>query len=84
MLGRWGYLYELTDGFAAEQVIGEWIKFYNSGHPHSSLDGQTPREAYWRERPVDRMDMADALTTYPQTQQLQEDIDLNMKKNMAA
>ncbi len=24
------YLHDLTDGFKAEQVIGEWIGFYNS------------------------------------------------------
>ena len=33
------YLHELTDGFAAERVIGEWISFYNTERPHSSLDG---------------------------------------------
>jgi hypothetical protein len=30
------------------------------------------------------MDKAAALTTYPQAQQQQDDIDLNMKKNWAA
>ena len=78
------YLHELTDGFVAERVIGEWIKFYNTQRPHSSLDDKTPAEAYWRDRPVDMMDKADALTTYPQAQQQQEDINLNMKKNLAA
>ncbi len=78
------YLHELTDGFVAERVIGEWIKFYNTQRPHSSLDDKTPAEAYWRNRPVDMMDKADALTTYPQAQQQQEDINLNMKKNLAA
>ena len=60
------YLHEMMDGFVAERVIGDWIDFYNTERPHSSLDGQTPREAYWRDRPVDMMDKADALTTYPQ------------------
>jgi putative transposase len=78
------YLHELTDGFVAERVIGQWIKFYNTQRPHSSLDDKTPAEAYWRDRPVDMMDKADALTTYPQAQQQQEDINLNMKKNLAA
>jgi putative transposase len=78
------YLHELTDGFVAERVIGEWLDFYNTERPHSSLDGKTPAEAYWRERPVDMMDKADALTTYPQAQQQQEDINLNIKKNLAA
>jgi len=78
------YLHELTDGFVAERVIGEWLDFYNIERPHSSLDGQTPREAYWRDRPVDMMDKAGALTTYPQAQQQQKDINLNLKKNLAA
>ena len=78
------YLHEMTDGFVAERVIGDWIDFYNTERPHSSLDGQTPREAYWRDRPVDMMDKADALTTYPQAQQQQKDINLILKKNLAA
>ena len=78
------YLHELTDGFVAERVIGEWLDFYNTERPHSSLDGKTPAEFYWDNRPVDMMDKADALTTYPQVQQLQTDINLNLKKNLAA
>ena len=78
------YLHELTDGFVAERVIGEWLDFYNTERPHSSLDGKTPAEAYWRERPVDMMDKADALTTYPQAQQQQKDINLIIKKKLAA
>ena len=27
------YLHELTDGFKAERVIGEWIEFYNTVIP---------------------------------------------------
>jgi putative transposase len=50
------YLHELTDGFKAERVIGEWIGFYNTERPHSALDGQTPAEAYGARRPVDMMD----------------------------
>ena len=40
------YLHEMTDGFAAERVIGKWIEFYNTERPHSALDGGTPAEAY--------------------------------------
>jgi len=29
------YLHEMTDGFAAERVIGTWIDFYNTERPHS-------------------------------------------------
>ena len=37
------YLHELTDGFVAERVIREWIKFYNTDRPHTALDKRTPR-----------------------------------------
>ena len=55
------YLHDLTDGFAAERVIGEWIDFYNTVRPHSALAGSTPAEAYGAGRPVDMMDNASAL-----------------------
>ena len=47
------YLRELTDGFKAERVIGEWIEFYNSARPHSALAGRAPAEAYGAGRPVE-------------------------------
>ncbi len=68
------YLHELTDGFVAQQVIGEWIGFYNTERPHSALAGQTPAEAYRAEQPVDMMDKATALPTSPQAQQQQQDV----------
>ena len=68
------YLHELTDGFVAERVIGEWIEFYNTERPHSALDGRTPAEAYQIGRPVDMMDKAHALPTSPQAQQQQQDV----------
>ena len=75
------YLHELTDGFKAERVIGEWIDFYNTERPHSALDGQTPAEAYGANRPVDMMDKADGLPTSPPAQQPH----LNMlNRNLAA
>jgi putative transposase len=76
------YLHEMTDGFAAERVIGEWIAFYNTERPHSALDGSTPAEAYATKRPVDMMDKARALPTSPQAPQQQKALDLN--GNMAA
>jgi putative transposase len=63
------YLHEMTDGFAAERVIATWIDFYNTERPHSALDGATPTEAYSTGRPVDMMDKARALPTYPQATQ---------------
>jgi putative transposase len=71
------YLHEMTDGFAAERVIGEWIAFYNTERPHSALDGSTPAEAYATKRPVDMMDKARALPTSPQARQQQKAFDLN-------
>jgi putative transposase len=71
------YLHEMTDGFAAEGVIGEWIKFYNSERPHSALDGRTPTESYSAGRPVDMMDKAGALPTSPQAQQQQKAFNIN-------
>jgi putative transposase len=65
------HLHELTDGFHAERVIGEWIEFYNNERPHSALAGRTPAEAYGG-HPVDMMDKARALPTYPQGQQQQD------------
>ena len=44
------YLHELSDGFAAEQVISEWMTFYSDVRPHSALGGCTPAEAYREER----------------------------------
>jgi len=66
------YLHELTDGFVAQRVIGEWISFYNTVRPHSALDGRTPAQAYWTRSPVDMMDKAGALPTSPQAQQQQK------------
>jgi putative transposase len=68
------YLYELADGFKAERVIGEWIGFYNTERPHSSLNGQTPAETYGAGQPEDMMDKAHALPTSPQAQQQQQDV----------
>ena len=68
------YLRELTDGFRAERVIGEWIDFYNTERPHSALAGATPAEAYGAGRPVDMTDKPDGLPTSPPAQQQQKDV----------
>ena len=75
------YLHELSDGFVAERVIGAWIDFYNTERPHSALDGRTPAEAYAVKRPVDMMDKARALPTYPQAPQQQQ---AYLNRNLAA
>jgi len=71
------YLHEMTDGFVAERVISDWIAFYNTERPHSALDGRTPAEAYWADRPVEMMDKARALPTSPQAQKPQKTFDMN-------
>ena len=68
------YLHELTDGFAAKRIIAEWIDFYNTERPHSSLDGRTPAEAYGAQRPMEMMDKPRSLPTSPQAQQQQKDM----------
>jgi len=40
------YLHEMSNGHAAQSVIGDWINFYNTRRPHSALDGNTPNMAY--------------------------------------
>jgi len=65
------YLHELTDGFHAERVIGDWISFHNTERPHSAHDGRKPSEVYGAESSVDMMDKAVALPTSPQAQQQQ-------------
>jgi len=68
------YLHDLTDGFKAERVIGDWIDFYNTERPHSALAGRTPAEAYGAGRPVDMMDKARALPPSPKAQQQQQNV----------
>ncbi len=46
------YLHELTDGFKAERVIGEWIDFYNNRRPHTAHGGATPAGVYRDSLPV--------------------------------
>ena len=40
------YLEEIQDGFQARRVISNWMTFYNTERPHSSLERRTPKEAY--------------------------------------
>ena len=43
------YLHKITDGFQAKRIIGNWIDFYNSGRPHTTLDKRTPDNAYFQQ-----------------------------------
>ncbi|MEL6995909.1 MAG: IS3 family transposase [Pseudomonadota bacterium] len=40
------YLQDIADGFAANRVIDQWIRFYNAERPHSTLGNRTPDGAY--------------------------------------
>ena len=44
------YFEEITDGFQARRVINNWMTFYNTERPHSSLERRTSKEAYWAGR----------------------------------
>jgi putative transposase len=44
------YLHAFETGSEAKIGIGKWITFTNEHRPHSSLDDQTPDEAYRRRR----------------------------------
>ena len=41
------YLYAYNTVPEARAAIGKYLIFYNTKHPHSSLDGQTPDQAYF-------------------------------------
>ncbi|WP_138936408.1 integrase core domain-containing protein [Roseovarius arcticus] len=41
------YLHELQDGFQAISVIRDWIRFYNTGRPHTALDKRSPDDAFF-------------------------------------
>jgi putative transposase len=41
------YLRVYASASEARAGIGRYIGFYNSGRPHSSLDGKTPDQAYF-------------------------------------
>lgn len=44
------YLEEINDGLQARRVTSNWMAFYNTERPHSSLERRKPPEAYWHER----------------------------------
>jgi len=47
------YLHELMDGFVAERMIGEWINFYGTERPHSSLGNKMLAEVNYDNRAED-------------------------------
>lgn len=46
------YLQEFENGLEAKSAISEWIKFYNENRPHSTFNGQTPNEVYYKDTQI--------------------------------
>jgi putative transposase len=76
------HLKAYADGREARDGIGSWMNFYNHRRPHQAMNNQFPMAA-WRAgrdrieatRTVDmplRLDNANALPTYPQQAQKQQ------------
>jgi putative transposase len=65
------YLNEYDSVADLKSAIKSYIEFYNHKRFHQSLDYKTPAEVYFGglQEPVDMMDNANALSTYPQAQQ---------------
>ena len=42
------FLHDYEDGREAAQMIGNYIRFYNTQRPHSSLGNRHPSEVYHR------------------------------------
>jgi putative transposase len=78
------HLKAYADGREARAGIGNWMTFYNFRRPHQAMNNQMPMSV-WRagmdkieaaERAVDmplRLDNANALPTYPQQKQKQQE-----------
>ena len=78
------HLKAYADGREARAGIGSWMTFYNFRRPHQAMNNQMPM-AVWRDgidkieaaaRAVDmplRLDNANALPTYPQQRQKQQE-----------
>src|ERR1700731_3854155 len=78
------HLKAYADGREARAGIGSWMTFYNFRRPHQAMNNQMPMVA-WRagmdkieaaQRAVDmplRLDNANALPTYPQHKQKQQE-----------
>ena len=73
-----------ADGREARAGIGSWMAFYNFERPHQAMNNQMPMAVWcaaWtksrrRRRAVDmplRLDNANALPTYPQQKQKQQE-----------
>jgi putative transposase len=76
------HLKAYADGREARDGIGSWMDFYNHRRPHQAMNNQFPMAAWWAgmdgieaAKTVDmplRLDNANALPTYPQQTQKQQ------------
>ncbi len=72
------YLHAHETVAAARAGIGGWLHFYNDERLHQALDYRTPSAVFAAaRRPVDMIDIADAMTTSPQAQQ-QPQVELSL------
>ena len=46
------YIHAYTNVPEARAAIGRYILFFNSRHPHTSIEGQTPDQAYFNQLPT--------------------------------
>jgi putative transposase len=46
------YLHNPETGSEVKSVVKQWIEFYNSERPHSTFDGSTPNEVYFKKLPL--------------------------------
>ncbi|AGI66582.1 hypothetical protein OAN307_c08610 [Octadecabacter antarcticus 307] len=54
----WGDCFAITcramEGFRSERVIKDWIGFYNTEPPHSTLNKRFPDDAFFNIRPAQK------------------------------
>lgn len=46
------YLHNPETAIAVKSVVKQWLDFYNSKRPHSTFDGATPNEIYFKKLPL--------------------------------
>lgn len=45
------YLHAFDNGHVLQRALDQWFSYYNKDRPHSTFDGQTPDEVYYRSAP---------------------------------
>jgi putative transposase len=79
------YLHAYDTVAEARLCIDRWLSFYNNERLHQSLGYQTPRQVYETNcPPVDMMDIAGAMTTYPQAPHQQQNVEYRDRRKGTA